>query len=100
MIKHVVMFRLQDGLTSAQRAEIMGNFKRSIEQLPASIPYIRHIFVGFNVNPKEKWDICLESQFDTLEEVTSYSQHPLHVAAAKALMQFSAERSCVDFELK
>lgn len=98
MIKHIVMFRLKDGLQPEERLQIMNTFKNSIERLPQTIPFIRYVHVGFNVNPKEKWDICLESVFDNLEDVATYSQHPQHVSAAKALMQHAAERSCVDFE--
>ena len=97
MIKHVVMFRMKENLDAATRLEAMTRFKESIECLPSVIPCIRRVFVGFNVNPNEKGDICLESVFDNLEDVSTYSQHPSHRAAAQALMQHVAERSCVDF---
>lgn len=98
MIKHVVMFRMKEGLDALIRQEAMNRFKESIENLPSIIPCIRRVFVGFNVNPNEKWDICLESEFGNLEDVSAYSQHPSHRAAAQALMQYVSERCCVDYE--
>jgi hypothetical protein len=54
--------------------------------------------VSGNINPQEHWDICLESEFDTLDEVKAYSVHPAHVAAAGILKDAKADRACVDFE--
>ena len=69
MVKHIVLFKLREELTQTEKENIMHCFKAAIEALPASIPFIRHIFVGLNMNPDEQWDICLDSEFDTLEDV-------------------------------
>ena len=44
----------------------------------AKIGFIRKIFVGLNINSAEAWDICLESEFDTLADVNAYAVHPDH----------------------
>ena len=77
----------------------MNDFKKAIEALPSDIKFIRKVFVGLNINPDEKWDICLESAFDTLDDVKAYSVHPSHLAAAKIIKGYKADRSCVDFEI-
>ena len=71
----------------------------AIEALPVKIGFIRHIFVGLNTNSAEKWDICLDSEFDTLADVNAYAVHPDHVAAAGLLKEVKADRACVDYEL-
>ena len=98
MVKHIVMFRLKKG-PEAVRREAMEQFKTGIERLPEVIHYIRAIRVGFNINADESWDICLDSSFDTLEDVRSYSINPAHRAVAGALAPNVEARSCVDFEL-
>lgn len=55
----------------------MNRFKAAIEALPAQISFIRRIFVGLNLNPDEKWDICLESEFDSLDDVKPTRYIPL-----------------------
>jgi membrane-bound lytic murein transglycosylase MltF len=60
--------------------------------------FARHIFVGLNANSAEKWDICLDSEFDTLADVNAYAVHPDHVAAAGLLKEVKADRACVDYE--
>ena len=99
MVKHIVLFKLKDILSIEEKTEIMNSFKSAIEALPAEIDFIRHIYVGLNINEDEKWDICLESTFDSLDDVKAYAVHPAHVAAASIIKDAKADRSCVDFEV-
>lgn len=98
MVKHIVLFKLKETLPQEEKMKVMNSFKSAIEALPASIPFIRKVFVGLNVNPAESWDICLESEFDTLEDVKAYAVHPNHVAAAAILKDAKQDRACVDYE--
>lgn len=98
MVKHIVLFKLKENLTPEKKQEVMNQFKNAIEALPATIPTIRHIYVGFNINPDEQWDICLDSEFDTLEDMKAYSIHPAHLAAAGLLKDVKEGRACTDYE--
>lgn len=98
MVKHIVLFKLKETLSPEEKLKAQHDFKAAIESLPAKIPFIRKVFVGLNCNPSEKWDICLESEFDTLADVNAYATHPDHVAAATLLKDVKADRACVDYE--
>jgi hypothetical protein len=98
MVKHIVFFKLKSHLTPDEKAQVTSAFKSAIEALPAQIPFIRRVYVSGNINPAEQWDIVLESEFDTLQEVKAYSAHPAHIAAAGILKEAKADRACVDFE--
>jgi hypothetical protein len=98
MVKHIVMFKLKDTLSKEEKLVVMNDFKAAIEALPAQIDVIRKVFVGFNINEAEQWDICLESEFDSLEDVKLYAAHPDHVAAAGILKDAKQDRACVDYE--
>ena len=98
MVKHIVLFKLKEELSQAEKQDVMNRFKAAIEALPARIPFIRHIFVGFNMNPDEQWDMCLDSAFDTLEDVRAYSTHPDHLAASALLKDYKQDRACTDYE--
>ena len=65
MVKHIVMFKLKESLSENEKIEIMNNFKSAIEALPQTIKFIKDIHVGLNINPSEKWDICLDSTLIT-----------------------------------
>ena len=88
MVKHIVLFKLKEALSPAEKADIMNRFKAAIEALPATIPF-----------PAEVWDICLDSSFDTLDDVKAYAIHPAHVAAAGILKEAKENRACVDYTI-
>lgn len=97
MIHHIVMFRLRGELPEAGRIAAARAFKQDIEALPGVLSEIVRIHVGLNQNPDEQWDICLESQFHTMEDLRRYATSPQHLAVAGALKPYVAERACVDF---
>lgn len=99
MVKHIVMFKLNEKLSQQEKNSITDKFKKAIEELPSTIKSIRKIYVSGNINPAEKWDICLESEFDSLEDVKAYSVHPNHIAAGSILKDSKIDRACVDFEV-
>lgn len=98
MVQHIVMFKFRDEVSAEVRKAAREAFKSGIEALPTQIPFIRKVHVGFNINEAEKWDICLTSTFDTLDDAKAYGAHPAHKAVAVELMKHVAERTCVDFE--
>lgn len=97
MVKHIVLFKLKEELSAEKRWEVMNSFKNAIEALPASIGFIKHVEVGLNMNPAEQWDIALNSDFETMDEVRAYAAHPDHVAAASILGPYKESRACVDY---
>ena len=46
MVKHIVLFKLKETLSAAEKTDIMKRFKTAIEALPATIPFIRAVLVG------------------------------------------------------
>ena len=99
MVKHIVLFKLKESLSNEEKLQIASKFKEAIEALTAYIPSIRKIFVGININENEKWDICLDSSFDSMEDVKAYSVHPNHIAAAQIIKDYKADRACCDYEI-
>lgn len=98
MTHHIVLFQLRDDLSEEERHGAMEKFRSQILALPRKLSIIRSLEVGFNINPAEQWDICLNSSFDTLDDVRTYSAFPDHQAAAAGLKPFLSGRSCVDYE--
>ncbi len=98
MVKHIVMFKFADEVSAEVRERAAADFKAGIEALPAVIPFIREVFVGVNINAAEKWDVCLESTFDNLDDVRAYGAHAAHKAVALEFMKYVGARACVDFE--
>ena len=98
MVKHIVMFRFKDDVDENTRKEVANSFRKGILKLKDVIPTIGNIEVGFNINPGEQWNICLNSEFRTLEDVIDYGKNPNHVKVTGQLKPYIAERSCVDYK--
>ena len=98
MIRHIVMFKLKEFATPADKQAKMQEIKTGLEALIDKIDVLRMIRVDFNVNPAETWDIILTTELDTLEDGT-YANHPEHVAVSKGIIgPVKADRACVDYE--
>ena len=68
MIRHIVMFKLKEFATPADKQAKMQEIKTGLEALIDKIDVLRMIRVDFNVNPAETWDIILTTELDTLED--------------------------------
>ena len=99
MIRHIVMFKLKEFATPADKQAKMQEIKTVLEALIDKIDVVRMIRVDFNVNPAETWDVILTTELDTLEDVSIYANHPEHVVVAKEVIgPVKADRACVDYE--
>jgi hypothetical protein len=98
MVRHIVLFRLDEALSQDEKNKIFNEFKKNMEKLPSIIPTVRSLTVGQNVNGKEKWDVCLNTTFDNLKDVQDYGVNPDHKAASAIIRANYVERACVDYE--
>ena len=97
MVKHIVLFKLKETETPAEKMEIMQQFKSGLEALKAKIPVLKHIEVGINMNPAESFDIALVTEFDSMDDLQTYAAHPEHVAVTQIIKDVKESRSCVDY---
>ncbi len=95
MIKHIVMWRLQDD----SKAENAQELKRRLEALKATIPAIRHIEVGINIveNDPAASDVVLYSEFDSAADLQAYQAHPDHQEVVGFLNAVRTEKRVVDY---
>ncbi len=99
MIKHVVMWKFKDEAQGATKAENLAKVKAALEALPEKIPFIRHMEVNMNVNPSAAcYDAVLISEFDTLEDVLAYRDHPEHKKISEFVALVRESRASADFE--
>jgi hypothetical protein len=100
MIKHVVFFRLAEeaeGKTKLENAQII---KDGLMGLLDKVPVLRFERVGINIPNAKKtdYDICLECEFDTWEDVDIYQNHPEHLKVAGYIGKVRTARAAVDYE--
>lgn len=100
MIKHIVMFKMQDeaeGATGAQNARKIFDI---LNALPAQISQIKEYEVGVNIaTSPAAWDLVLVSAFDSLDTLEAYRTHPAHQEALDFIKLVIADSSVVDYEI-
>lgn len=97
-IRHVVSWKLAT-TDETERAEHAAGIKRGLESLPAVIPELRFLQVGVTVVPGADYDVVLISDFDSLEDIQVYQEHPAHLEVAGFIRSVVASRAAVDFEV-
>lgn len=100
MIKHLVFFKLSEEAEGNSKAENIQIIKERLEALKEVIPVIRkiEIFANHPQASSENYDIVLYSEFDSLEDVKIYAEHPEHVKVAAFIAKVRSGRAAIDYE--
>ena len=100
LIKHIVLLKLHDQAGGRSREENLRLMKERLEALPVTIPGIAYLEVGVNINQSERaMDLVLITEFETLNDLATYVQHPDHQEAARFIHSVTSDRRVVDFEV-
>lgn len=99
MVKHIILWKLRDGISETEKAEIKANAKVALENLNGKIEGLKEINVQINSLESSNADMMLYSVFENEEFLKSYQINPLHKAAADTFVRpFTNTRLCLDFE--
>lgn len=79
MLRHVAVFRWNEG-TTPEQVEVVA---AALRALPAQVPSIRSYEVGADLGLGEgRWDFAVVASFDDAEGYQAYVDHPAHQAIA------------------
>ena len=99
MIKHVILWKLKDGLSDAEKTNIKAGIKAGLEGLKGVIPGLVAITVNHEGLSSSNADVMLDSSFTDADALKNYAVHPAHVEVADTKVRpFTAQRLCLDFE--
>lgn len=101
MIRHIVMFKFKEEAEGRTKAENLAITKSMLDALPDKIDLIRASTVSINSPDADQtnYDLCLVSDFDSLEDLAAYIVHPDHKAVGAFMRPVRLDRACVDFEI-
>lgn len=97
MIRHIVMWRLNENCDKAKTAALI---KEKLEALKDKIDVIVDIHAGINVNQTiSSSDMVLVSTFKSIDDLNAYIIHPEHKAVGSEYVRPNvSERRSVDYE--
>lgn len=99
MIRHIVTWRLRPESPEAKAAAVAA-IEAALVPLVGVIDGLQSLIVRQNAAyPDDNWDAVLVADFDSLEALVAYQDHPQHQAAAAVPRSFTTDRAAVDFEV-
>ncbi len=101
MIKHIVLFKLQPFAEENSKHENALYIKKKLENLRTIIPEILKIEVFINLPEVsvENCDLILITEFNNLEDLRIYSNHPEHQKIVSFISKVKIDRSAIDYEM-
>ena len=98
MVKHIILWKLKD---ECNTNEVKNGIKTALEGLVGVVPGFLEVKVQTECLPTSNVDVMLYSVLESEEALKGYAVHPAHVAAANNFVRpFTANRACIDFEVK
>lgn len=93
MIKHIVMWKFKEN-----EEENMKRFLNALLSLKEIIPEVKYMEVGININSSNEFDAALVSEFETLDDLNTYKNHPEHIKVSKLCKEIRIARQAIDYE--
>ena len=97
MVTHIVMWNLKDEAEGGSREQNAAIMKERLEALVGKIPGLLSLKVNRGVMPGG-YDLCLLGQYESLDALKGYRDHPLHKEVQQLVHKVIAERVSCDFE--
>ncbi len=101
MIRHIVMFELLEEAQGKTKKENTLRAKELAEELRTKVPSLRKYSVVINSDKADttNYDIALICDFDDMEGLSEYQNHPDHKAFGAFIKEIRKSRACIDFEV-
>ena len=99
MVKHIILWKLKDEFSAAEKETIKAGIKAGLEGLKGIIPGLEEIEVKTSGLASSNADVMLDSTFADEAALKNYAVHPAHVEVANSKVRpFTELRLCLDFE--
>lgn len=96
MVKHIVFWKLQGNLDV--RREFIREFRMKTKFLQTVIPQIKSVVVGENIYSDNGYHVCIDSIFESFEELEIYISHPEHLKVRKFMDANTYDKTVFDYE--
>ena len=100
MIRHVVMWKFSSEAEGKTKRENMQLVQEQLYALVPKIPEILRMEIGMDVKGTDaSMDLMLLTEFDSLETLKIYAEHPEHVKVASVVRNVTESRVVLDCEI-
>lgn len=100
MIKHVILWKLDDNLSIDEKKAVKVNAKRELEGLVGKVPGLISMTINIDGIGNSNADMMLDSALESVEALEVYKDHPEHVRVADGFVRpYTVQRLCLDFNV-
>lgn len=100
MVKHVILWKLKEELSTEEKAMRASAMKEQLESLVGKVPGLVSLTIVTNGLTSSNADVMLDSVLESEEALKGYAVHPAHVAVADGYVRpYTQVRMCMDYEL-
>ena len=100
MIRHVVMWKFKEEAEGNTRLQNMERVRDALYTLVPKIPEIKKMEIGFDEKHTDaSMDLMLLTEFDSMETLAVYADHPEHLAVAAIVRAVTEKRVVLDCEI-
>ena len=99
MVRHIILWKLKETLSTSEKETVKSDVKSGLEGLQGQIPGLISIKVHTHGLQSSNADMMLDSSFEDEAALKGYSVHQAHVAVASTKVRpYTQVRMCLDFE--
>lgn len=100
MVKHIILWKLKDELTEAEKTAVKKAAKEGLEALVGKVPGLLECKLTIDGRlDSSNADMMLDSTLVSQEALKGYAVHPDHVEVANTKIKpFTCVRTCLDYE--
>ena len=99
MIRHIVLFKLKEFSSEVERNDVLEKVLINFRSLIGEIPQIRQYKVERDISCRQdSFDVIIDSNFDSIEDLRAYQDHPAHKSAVAQNKQWCYHKALVDYK--
>ena len=100
MVKHIILWKLSDELSSEEKESVKAGIKAGLESLVGKVPGLIECKVNISGRlDSSNCDVMLDSTLESPEALKGYAVHPEHLAVANGKVRpYTVQRTCLDYE--
>lgn len=93
MIKHIVMFKLNDVSKAEEAKERFNKVVENVSELKKG-----EVVINSADAPDSNYTIALICDFESIDALNAYQVHPAHEEFAAFIAGIKTDRACIDYE--
>ncbi|MDE7365567.1 MAG: Dabb family protein [Ruminococcus sp.] len=93
MIKHIVMFKLNDISKAEEAKERFNKVIENVSELKKG-----EVVINSADAPQSNYTIALICDFDSIDDLNAYQVHPAHKEFGAFIAEIKTDRACIDYE--